>query len=286
MTRILWALFLGSFALFSSVQAASLTAFYTVGGVNQACGGSGLGSGSFDQDTPGCAEYIYSGTIMAFGSGSASHDTLRATARVGLTDYDPKGALSNTGILANARGIAGYDDNVVIDIPGRTGETVELEFLTSMGGSMSAIGDPGFVFGQADATLRVNVNGYGVLVSRNAKSEGVPAANDFNPGRVEIELGKPFPVSADLDVKARLQRNFGNTQFFSGDVISNFTNSAGITSFMLYEAGEGGALISDWDLTSESGQFGFYTAVPIPGAVWLFGSAIGILGWMRRKQSF
>jgi len=285
MTRILWALFLGAFALFSSVQAASLTAFYTLGGVNQACGGSGLGSGFFDQDTPGCAEFIVSGTIMAFGSGSASHDTLRATARVGLTDYDPKGPLGNGSILANSRGVARYDDMLVIDIAGRTGETVELEFLTSMGGSMSAIGDPSSVFGQADASLLVRVNGYGVSVGRNAKSAGVSVAHDLNPGRVEIELGTPFAVSADLDVKARLQRNFGNTQFFSGDVISNFSNSAGITSFMLYEAGEGGALISDWDLTSESGEFGFYTAVPIPGAVWLFGSAIGILGWMRRKQS-
>ncbi|MGI9329930.1 MAG: hypothetical protein ACR2QB_04370 [Gammaproteobacteria bacterium] len=27
------------------------------------------------------------------------------------------------------------------------------------------------------------------------------------------------------------------------------------------------------------------TAVPIPAAAWLFGSALRLLGWMRRKQA-
>ena len=28
-----------------------------------------------------------------------------------------------------------------------------------------------------------------------------------------------------------------------------------------------------------------FTAVPVPAAVWLFGSALGVLGWMRRKAA-
>ena len=27
-----------------------------------------------------------------------------------------------------------------------------------------------------------------------------------------------------------------------------------------------------------------YTVIPVPAAVWLMGSALGLLGWVRRKQ--
>ena len=30
-------------------------------------------------------------------------------------------------------------------------------------------------------------------------------------------------------------------------------------------------------------QIRILTAVPVPAAVWLFGSALGMLGWMRRR---
>lgn len=34
-----------------------------------------------------------------------------------------------------------------------------------------------------------------------------------------------------------------------------------------------------------SGKFAGSTVVPVPAAVWLFGSALGILGWVRRKAA-
>jgi hypothetical protein len=35
----------------------------------------------------------------------------------------------------------------------------------------------------------------------------------------------------------------------------------------------------------EDGQIAFSAAVPVPAAVWLFGSALAGLGWLRRKQT-
>lgn len=46
-----------------------------------------------------------------------------------------------------------------------------------------------------------------------------------------------------------------------------------------------------FELTAQSGNNSIYkvefstAAVPVPAAVWLFGSALGLLGWMRRRAA-
>ena len=37
--------------------------------------------------------------------------------------------------------------------------------------------------------------------------------------------------------------------------------------------------------TTSSGNIWTFTAVPVPAAAWLFGSALGLLGWARRRQT-
>jgi hypothetical protein len=42
--------------------------------------------------------------------------------------------------------------------------------------------------------------------------------------------------------------------------------------------------VSDNGLFVGYDDFYYSTVVPIPAAVWLFGSGLGLLGWFRRKQ--
>lgn len=264
--------------------AASLVGGYSLHVIYSNCNSSGSGSGSINQDSAGCSDYVQSGSFMASGSGQASYDRLRASARIGLSALDPRVYIGNGSQLGNALGVARYEDELTIFIPGRNGEMVDLVFEAAMGGTLSASGNIDTVYGQADANLLVNVNGAKLTVGRNAKSSGVPNSVDTSPGRVQIQVGTPFGVTAELTAKARLQSTTNNSSIFSGDAIADFSNTAGITSFMLFEPGEDGALIPEWDLASESGQFGFYSAVPLPAAAWLFAAALGLLApCVKRK---
>jgi len=55
-------------------------------------------------------------------------------------------------------------------------------------------------------------------------------------------------------------------------------NTAEVRYIVLALAASGGAGFAD-DMSAT------LTAIPVPAAVWLFGSALGLLGWMRRKTA-
>ena len=45
-----------------------------------------------------------------------------------------------------------------------------------------------------------------------------------------------------------------------------------------------GSTLTVSNITPNGGQTFTYTIVPVPAAAWLFGSALGLLGWVRRRS--
>jgi len=85
----------------------------------------------------------------------------------------------------------------------------------------------------------------------------VGAATDWSGGTT-IDLGDTAGWGSDTLVTAQMQNNLSATTLANGE-----------RAFIQKKAGGIGLEVS---------------VVPVPAAVWLFGSALGMLGWMRRRS--
>jgi len=97
---------------------------------------------------------------------------------------------------------------------------------------------------------------------------------------ISIELAKIDGMSFD-DVT--FTRDGGHSQTFSSDGIS-------VTEIFLFDSGFRGSSFVTW--TQAAANTGFVqfdiinvSAVPVPAALWLFGSGLGLLGWVRRRKA-
>lgn len=77
-----------------------------------------------------------------------------------------------------------------------------------------------------------------------------------------------------------------DTRYVCMSAFGNVESNNGADRAETYECSAPGCRNLGFDVAeSNLVGTGTWTIVPIPAAVWLFGSALGLLGWLRRKQA-
>ena len=101
----------------------------------------------------------------------------------------------------------------------------------------------------------------------------------FGPGTGSIETADSDPLAGFGFGREQLAVPTG---FLSGDTINATSITFTGETFASLGITAGNYTVASWAGDSITLNA---TAVPVPAAVWLFGSALGMLGWMRRKRA-
>ncbi len=208
--------------------------------------------------SPGSEVYMLSGPMLAsvtLGSvGSAAADLEYGTLRV----------FAQAGVNQETNSIAGFSDTVTPLTDGTMHWDIDISGEKNPGIS-SILGDAnigGGIFFAIDNTPLKGIRGEYDADGCISGFSGDPAGSLFGPVQCHYEFdvavsgGVPFAITLALD---------GNVRLSTLDLTRTLTIRATGVEF-----------------TSESGAF-LTQVVPIPAAVWLFGSALGLMGVMRRK---
>jgi hypothetical protein len=113
------------------------------------------------------------------------------------------------------------------------------------------------------------------------------------------DIAKDFLVSNATDGGDFILRRIDNASFSLDSM--NLAGLGSTTIGGIAYSGAGNQVWADFNVSGQSGMTNvtsvlfspsdyiqissFSTAVPIPAAVWLFGSALAGLGWMRRRKT-
>ena len=119
----------------------------------------------------------------------------------------------------------------------------------------------------------MDVNGDDTIVNCSSASEALCRDN---------ELGYLFYQNGITSSAPGLFTNVQSGYYWSGTEYAPFTGGAWI---VVFSDGDQGSVSKDGNYYALAVRSGDVAAVPVPAAVWLFGSALAGLGWMRRRKT-
>jgi hypothetical protein len=160
------------------------------------------------------------------------------------------------------------------------------EMLPSNGVPFDGAVTGSFVY-DADASIYERISSVNVTASAGTYTSGYACDSNsedpiVNSGVCLTGVGSGLRFIIDVDAPLTNAGGTVNLQFNpfigypymgigSGEATCESTENGGCYFGTYYETFAGGSLIG--------------TVVPVPAAVWLFGSALAGLGWMKRKQA-
>ena len=119
----------------------------------------------------------------------------------------------------------------------------------------------------------MDVNGDDTIVNCSSASEALCQDNEYG------YLFQHYGITASAP---GLFTNVQSSGYWSGTEYAPSTLNAW---YFFFTSGSQGNLNRDLSTYALAVRSGDVAAVPVPAAVWLFGSGLGLLGWFRRKQS-
>ena len=234
-------------------------------------------------------------SAYAYAYAFASPEALRASATLSATSA----ATSFTSHLHQVT--ATVTDGLRIDSELYSGQLARVTYTLDVSGMLdTAVIADGFPSASAVARWRVNSGcaslnqctegwiglspGYQGELSSPLPGFAFPFGDEPGPLSFTIEaaFGTEILLTYLLQVDTQLTFNSGSAGAFA-TATADFSNTlvwGGIQSVALPD----GTVVTDWSTVSGSGfDYGSATVIPVPAAVWLFGSALLGLAGLRRR---